>query len=224
MNIVTLDLVPPRSKTRRYDATARRAGAERTRRRVIEAAHDLFIERGYTQTAVAEIATRAGVSVDTVYDTAGRKPILLLTVADMVLAGSSEPTTAEERDYVRAIRAAPGAAAKIRAYADALGRLMPTVAPLLLALRDAGLTDQECLASWQHISERRATNMLRFAADLRQTGGLRDDLSDQQVADLVWSTNGPEWFSLLRARGYSPEEYAACLADLWSRTLLVTPS
>ncbi len=66
--------------------------------------------------------------------------------------------------------------------------------------------------------------MLRFAADLRQTGELRDDLSDQQVADLVWSTNGPEWFSLLVARGYYTEEYAVCLTDLWSRTLLVAPS
>ena len=224
MNIARVDLVQPRSKTRRYDATARRAAAEQTRRRVIEAAHALFIDRGYAQTAVAEIAARAGVSVDTVYATAGRKPTLLLTVVDMVLAGSSEPATAEERDYVRAIRAAPGAAAKISAYADALGRMMPTLAPLLLALRDAGLTDHECLASWQHVSERRATNMLRFAADLRQTGELRDDLSDQQVADLVWSTNGPEWFSLLVARGYSPEEYAVCLTDLWSRTLLVAPS
>ncbi len=115
MNIARVDLVQPRSETRRYDATARRAAAEQTRRRVIEAAHALFIDRGYAQTAVAEIAARAGVSVDTVYATAGRKPTLLLTVVDMVLAGSSEPATAEERDYVRAIRAAQGTAAKIGA-------------------------------------------------------------------------------------------------------------
>ena len=61
---------------------------------------------------------------------------------------------------------------------------------------------------WQAISDRRAANMLRFAADLRATGELRDDLTDRQVADLVWSMNSAEYFGLLAARGLTPQEYA----------------
>lgn len=62
--------------------------------------------------------------------------------------------------------------------------------------------------------------MLRFAADLRATGQLRDDLTNQQVADLVWSTNSPEYFQLLASRGHTPHHYAQFIADLWNRTLL----
>ena len=97
---------------------------------------------------------------------------------------------------------------------------MPTVSPLLLALRDAGLGDEECAASWRHVTERRATHMLQLAADLRGTGAVRADLDDQQVADLVWSTNSPEWFAAFTSRGRTPDEYAATLGDLWVRALL----
>jgi len=216
----TLDLVAHTSKTRTYDASARRAAAEQTRERVLAAAKDLFVSRGYARSSVADVAGRAGCSVDTVYATVGRKPELVLRVVDMVLASSSRPEPAEERDYVHQVRAAPTARVKIETYATALGRLMPTVAPLLLALRDAGQTDSECRATWEHVSERRAANMLLLAADLRVTGEVRDDLTDQQVADLVWSTNGPEWFAAFTSRGHDAASYARTLADLWVRTLL----
>jgi AcrR family transcriptional regulator len=216
--------VPEQRKTRTYDASARRAAAERTRERVLAAARELFVSQGYAGTAVAEIAELAEVSVDTVYATAGRKPQLLLTVVDMVLASSARPLPASERDYVLAIGEAPTGREKVATYAAALARLMPTVAPLLLALRDAGLADEECARAWQGISERRAANMLLFAADLRTTGQVRGDLDDQQVADLVWSTNGPEWFTAYTSRGRTPEEYAAALADMWTRTLLAAGS
>ena len=162
--------MPTQRKTRTYDASARRAAAEQTRERVLAAARDLFIEGGYASTSVSDIARQADVSVDTVYTAVGRKPQMLLTVVDMVLASSAHPLPADERDYVRAVREAGSAIAKLTTYAAALARLMPTVSPLLLALRDAGLTDPECAAAWRHIIERRARNMLDLAGDLRATG------------------------------------------------------
>ena len=62
--------------------------------------------------------------------------------------------------------------------------------------------------------------MLLFAADLRATGELRDDLTDRRVADLVWSMNSPEYFGLLAARGSTPQQYAEQVADVWCRSLL----
>ena len=216
-------LVTETGKARRYDASARRAAAERTRRRVLSAAHHLFTTRGYAETSVAEVARRARVSVDTVYASVGRKPQLLLAVHDMALAGGPEPVPADQRDYVRAVREAPTARAKIETYAAALGHLLPTTVPLMNALREAGTTEPECRRVWQAISDRRAANMLRFAADLRITGELRDELTDRQVADLVWSMNSPEYFGLVAARGATPQEYADQVADVWCRTLLAAP-
>ena len=108
----------------------------------------------------------------------------------------------------------------VETYAAALARVLPRVVPLQRALRDAAADDPECGALLARISERRAANMRLLAADLRATGELRPELDDDRVADLVWSMNSPEYFDLLAGRGYSPEEYAALLVDVWTRTLL----
>lgn len=71
------------------------------------------------------------------------------------------------------------------------------------------------------VRRRRARTMLEFAADLRATGRVRADLTDQQVADVVWSTNAAEYWDLLvRQREWSPDEFAGWLADAWGRLLL----
>ena len=163
-------------------------------------------------------------SVDTVYASVGRKPELLLAVHDMALAGGPEPVPAEQRDYVHAVRVAPTARAKLETYAEALGHVLPTTTPLMNALREAGTTEPRCRQVWQTISDRRATNMMMLAADLRATGELREDLTDRQVADTIWSMNSPEYFDLLAGRGYSPQAYAEHVADVWCRTLLSDPN
>ncbi len=207
-------------KARQYDGSRRRAAAAQTRARVLRAARDLFAARGYDDTAVAEIARQARVSVDTVYATVGRKPQLLLAVHDMELAGSSDPLSAEARDYVKRIREASGARDKIEIYAAALAERLPHTVPLLVALRAAAVRDPECLRVHRAISERRAANMRLFAADLRATGELRDDLGDDAVATLVWSMNSPDYFQLLADEGLTPQEYAALVTEVWTRTFL----
>ena len=201
---------------RAYRSPRRREQAEATRQTVLAAAHSLFSTAGYSGTAVAEVARRAGVSVDTVYASVGRKPQLLLAVHHEVLGG----TDAEPRDYVRHVRAAPDAAGKIATDAEALGRVLPRTVPLAEALRVAGKTDEGCRAVAEALDERRAANMRLFATDLRATGELRDDLTDGEVADLVWTMNSPQYFRLVTSRG---RDYAAIVADVWTRTLLAAP-
>ena len=117
--------MPHPVKTRAYRSTVRTEQAAATRRAVLTAARELFTTTGYAGTTVADIARLAGVSVDTVYTSVGRKPELLLAVHDMALGGGDEPVAAEGRDYVAAIRAADGARAKLEVYALALGERLP---------------------------------------------------------------------------------------------------
>lgn len=207
-------------KTRRYRSVVREQQAAATRSAVLAAARHLFTELGWDATPVGEVARLAGVSLDTVYASVGRKPELLLAVVDMVLGGTDEPVGAEERDYVRAIRAAATAEGKIAVYAAALGRLMPTIAPLVDALRRAGESDAGCREAWQRLVDRRAANMRTFVKDLRAAGGVRTDLRPAELADVVWSMNSPEYFLLLRSRGWSAPRYARHLDDAWRRLLL----
>lgn len=207
--------------SRRYHAPQRVQRAARTRQAVLEAALDLFTARGYVATTVGQIAERAGVAVDTVYAAVGRKPALLRELLETAISGADVAVPAEQRDYVRAIRAAPDARCKIRVYAAAVGQMAVRTAPIHAALREAAGSDRECAALWREISDRRAANMRLFAADLRSTGELRGDLSDDEVADIVWSMNAPEYYLLLvERRGWSPERFAGYLDDAWSRLLL----
>src|ERR1035437_553840 len=218
--LVRVGRVPDQVKTRRYRSPQRRERAAATRLSVLAAARDLLQDRGYAGTTVADVARLAGVSVDTVYASVGRKPELVLAVIDMVLGGADQPVPADQRDYVQAIRSEPTARGKIEVYAGALARLIPRTAPLQEALRKAGDTDAACAATWRRLVSRRAANMLLFSAELRSTRDLRGDLSDQEVADIVWSTNAAEYWLLLDQRGWTPARYEALLVDVWSRTLL----
>lgn len=203
-----------------YRSALRTEQAAATRRQILRAARELFTRQGYADTTVAAVAACARVSVDTIYASVGRKPQLMLAVIDTVLGGGADPVPAEQRDYVREIRSAPTAAEKIHVYATALGRMLPATAGLQEALRHAARTDAECAVVWDGLTQRRAANMRLFAADLRATGAVRPDLTDDVVADIVWSTNSVEYYVLLRARGWTPEQYARWLEDLWGRTLL----
>ena len=212
------DDVKPR---RRYHAPQRAAQAAGTRRAILDAAYELFTSHGYVSTTVAQIARLAGVNVDTLYAAVGRKPSLLRAVVETAISGLDRAVPAEERDYVQAIRAAPTAGAKIDVYVAALVRISPRTAPIFRALRDAASRDPDCAGLHAEITRRRAANMRLFAADLRATGELRSDLTDEEVADIVWSMNATEYYSLLvHDRGWTPQRYGAHLADAWRRLLL----
>lgn len=206
---------------RPYQAPRRAEQAAATRRAILDAARDLFVQNGYVSTTVAEIAGRARVSVDTVYAAIGRKPVLLRALVETSISGTDHVVPAIERDYVGAIRAAPTARAMLSIYADAITSIHRRLAPIFLALRDAALNDPDCAALWSEIAERRARNMRDFAAGLRATGDLRDDLADEEAADIIWSMNAVEyWVLLVHERGWTPERFRAWLTDAWIRLLL----
>ncbi len=208
-------------KGRRYDNEARQIQSEDTRQRIVDAARELMVERGYRATTVAAIAGRAGVHVDTLYQLVGRKPVLLRELIEQALSGTDGTVVAEERDYVRAIRAEPRPARKLDVYAAAVAHIQVRMAPLLLALRDASHTEPEAKQVWREISDRRATNMRKLVRDLDSVGGLRAGLGIDEAADIIWATNSSELYVLLTVeRGWTPDRYERWLADTWCRLLL----
>jgi AcrR family transcriptional regulator len=106
--------------TRRYQAPRRAEQATATRQAILTAARDLFVRRGYVATTVADIAHDAHVSVDTVYATIGRKPVLLRELVETAISGTTHAVPGIERDYVIAILAAADARDKLAIYAGAI--------------------------------------------------------------------------------------------------------
>ncbi len=213
-----LDLVKE-VKGRVYDNAARQAQSAETRQRVLNAAHQLIVERGYRKTTVADIALEAGVHIDTVYALVGRKPVLLRELIEQAVSGTDRAVTPEERNYVKAILAEPDPARKLAIYARAVRHIQARMAPLFLALRDASATEPEAGVVWREISDRRAKNMRDLVRNLKD--GLRDDLSIDEAADTIWATNSSELYVLLTVeRGWSADRYERWLADTWCRLLL----
>jgi len=204
---------------RHYDASRRRQGAARTRAAILDAARQLFTERGYAATPMTAIADRAGVALDTVYASVGRKPELARLLIETAISGTDQAIPAEQRDYVRAIRAAPDAGTKIATFAAAVAAIAPRLALVLGIIQQAAPTEPELARLWNQIAERRAANMRLFVADLATVAPLR--LDPGQAADIVWATNAAEMYQLLVGqRGWSPQRYERFLADTWRRLLL----
>jgi AcrR family transcriptional regulator len=213
--------VPRSVKRSAYDNAARKAKSLETRQRILSAARALMLERGYRASTISEIARRAGVHVDTVYELIGRKPVLLRELIEQAISGTDRAVIAEDRDYVQAMLAEPDPGRKLAIYAHAMRKIQGRMAPLFLALRDAASTEPEAREVWQEISSRRAANMRKLARDLRDVGGLRPGLSVEEAADVIWATNSSELYVLLTAeRKWTADHYENWLADTWRRLLL----
>ena len=209
----------PGSVKRRYDASRRRQAADRTRAAILDAARELFTERGYAATPMTAIADRAGVALDTVYASVGRKPELARLLIETAISGTGQAVPAEQRDYVTAIRAATDAETKIAIYAAAVTAIAPRLALVLGIIQQAAHAEPELARLWNQIAERRAENMRLFVTDLASVHPLR--LDPGQAADIVWATNAAEMYQLLVGqRGWSPQRYERFLADAWRRLLL----
>lgn len=208
-------------KSRGYRSPVRDEQTRRTRAAILAAARQLFTERGYAATTIADVAGEAGVAVDTVYAAVGTKSVLFRLLLETAIAGTDHVVPPEERAYVQRIRVQRQARQKIKTYAAAVRAIAERLGPLHLVLRDAAAQAPELARIRDEIAARRAKNMRLFAQDLLSTGDLRADLDVDEIADVVWSMNSAEFYHLLvRERGWSAERFERWLADTWCRLFL----
>lgn len=71
--------------------TRRELQAAQTRADIVEAARRLFTAQGYAATSVRDVAKAANVSLQTVYDSVGPKPDLLVAVSDSLEVAAEIP-------------------------------------------------------------------------------------------------------------------------------------
>jgi AcrR family transcriptional regulator len=130
-------------KPRRYHSTLRADQAQATRRRIRAAADALFLERGYRDVSMDDIAKAAAVARQTVFSAFGSKAGVLKDVLDIRLAGDDAPLTIAERPAARRMLAATDAGDAIRRQAKIIVDSGSRVAPLWPAVREAAATDAE---------------------------------------------------------------------------------
>jgi len=216
-------MADPVKPPRRYDASRRQTQANATRRRMLEEARRLFLDHGYAKAAMPQIASAAGVSVQTVYKAFANKATLLKAVFDVAVAGDDDDVSMTERDIIGNIRAEPDAAGKITLYLSHLAQGSPRYAPVQLLARAAASADPAARAVWEQIRAETLTAMTMFAADLVSTDQLRRDLSADDVRDVLWVYHSPEIFEMLvLARGWDTDRYGRFLTEAVIDALLFT--
>lgn len=199
---------------RRYDSNRRQAQAAETRAAVVRAARDLFIERGYGHTTVQDIATKVGVSVETIYASVGRKPELLHRAWDITVGGDEQEIVFHERPEVLAFRAEQDLARRLRLHAAFSTQTAQRIAPFQLMVQSAAGADPAAADMLKEMGRQRLAGMSVMAAEAAATGQLA--VSEEECRDVIWSmTDGMLWHRLVRERKWTNERYAEWLGDVW---------
>jgi AcrR family transcriptional regulator len=208
---------------RRYNSTRRQAQAAQTRQDILTAAHQLFLERGYTGTTLTAIAQTAGVVVETIYRAYGSKAELFRAVVRAAVAGGADraQVLSDQRPAIRAVIAEPDPHRQLELYAATQPGIHARAGALLRVLIGAAATDPELAQLWTQIENERLNGMGRFAQLLADRGVLRPGLSVQEARDLLWTLNSLAVHDLLvLQRGWSPGRYRDWLAGTLARELL----
>jgi AcrR family transcriptional regulator len=207
---------------RRYDSTRRQQQARENRRRILAAAHELFVDKGYGGTTISEIAQAAGVAAETVYATFRNKPTLLHRAWDIAVGGDERDVHLLERPEMRAVFREPDLATRFRRFATVNTAIMRRTARLRLAIQAAADTDPAAAALLAEIDRARLDAMGVHARAAAATGQLA--VAEEECRDvLLVTTDGSLWHNLVERRAWSDERYAAWLGRVWL-AMLVDPS
>jgi AcrR family transcriptional regulator len=197
---------------RAYDSSRRRAMAADNRAAVLATAAELFATRGWS-TGMRDIARAAGVSVETVYATAGSKGDLLLRVIDIGVVGDDEPIPLSERPEFRALGEG-GRAERVAAAARLITGSNRRIAALNRTFAHAAAGDADVAARWR---EYEATQREQYAVGIRMVVGRRPR---QDLVDGIWALGSAEvYLQLIETAGWTPEKYHRWLAGLIDQLL-----
>ncbi|MFY1696770.1 MULTISPECIES: TetR/AcrR family transcriptional regulator [unclassified Solwaraspora] len=206
---------------RRYRSAVREESARRTRRAVVAAARDLFTERGYAATSLADVAAVAGVARPTVFAAFGSKPALLRQVLDEALAGDDEPVAVADRPWYRPVRVATTQPAVLDAYAEVCRLIGGRAARMFETVRRATDDAPEAGEVWETLLRNRRIGAGTVAARLAELGPLRDGVDVQRATDVIWHFNDPAHYdSLVLHCGWDEQVFRDWLASQLKHALL----
>ena len=196
--------------------TGRRAEyAAATRQAILAAARELFVERGYFDTRVEDIARAARVAVPTVYAAGGGKSGLLRTLIEdgvnAAEAGGIHDRVAAQTDPAALLRMI------VDGTCDEFGKWGPLMRQVAAAApQDAAVRESLGVA---HASLR--AGLAATASRLHQLGALRPGLTVAAATDMLWYFLGNgSYFTLTDDCGWSLERTAHWLYECLTAALI----
>jgi AcrR family transcriptional regulator len=186
--------------------------AQQNRQAVLEAATALFSERGWSA-SVRDIASSAGVSVETVYAHFGSKVDLLNQVVDVAVVGDDDPVPLMDRPEFSALSMGSrnDRAAAAAALNTAINRRTTS---LLTALREAAAVEP---AMAQRLEALRESQRLTVHVAAAMVAGRKVTTVE---ADGLWAVLSQDVYELLSGSAdWSPAQYNKWVAEAITRLL-----
>lgn len=204
---------------RAYRSPLREEAARRTRLTVRDAAARLFVRDGYVSTTVKRIAEEANVAVRTVFTVfPDGKAQMFREALDAAVVDDRTPTPPVRRPSDR--RAAPAdlVVDNIVAYGAAM---LERAGGLLMTSVESSGADPDMRRFAADDARATADNARTIAEGLHHNGWLRDDVSIDHAADVLYTLSSPQVHALLRRDcAWDLDRYRTWLADTLRTTLL----
>jgi AcrR family transcriptional regulator len=204
---------------RKYFSAVREEQAVRTRARILDAASQLFLERGYARTTMKDIAAQADVARDTVHAIFGSKARVLAALIDQRLVPDDSVANVTQRPDALAIRDAVDQRQQIKLFAEFIAGISTELRPVFEILRTASAVEPEMAKVFEEMDRFRLINMRTYARWIAARGPLR--VSTRRAGEMIWAVASQDVARMFCDEiGWTESQHARWLADTLVRTLL----
>ena len=198
----------------------RREKAVATRRRMLDAAQEVFVERGFAGTRMAEVAERAGVAVQTVYYTFHTKVGLFDACMARGVLGEANPRIPQEQPFWKSMQASATGEEALRHFVAGVGPMYKRVAQLD-RVAAAAVHEPDAVAFWKRSEELRRAGYREALDIIVAKQPLRAGLNIDRATDLLLLIAGHDVYcSLVHDDCWPHEEWATWLCGALSEMLL----
>jgi AcrR family transcriptional regulator len=193
--------------------THRQRQALATQALIVDTARGLFLEQGYHGTTIEMIAAAAGVAVSTIYAIFRNKRGILQAMREAWHQESGQ------RDIYAQARQESDPQERLALAAHATRRQWETGAALTRIYNAAASADLEAAAELAVALEGRRKGLTAFIEEMAPH--LRPELGAARAAEIFLALTMAEIYdTLVRQRGWTPDEYEAWLTTLLRQQLL----
>lgn len=192
---------------------------------MLDAARELFLQRGYVATTIEDIARKAGVSRPTVFTAVGSKARVLAVLRDLALAGDDDPVPVSERSWFKELLAEPDRARAVGVHARNVTAMNSRYALLEEVLHAAAGADPDLRKLWEASEDERLTGARQVAENLAGKGPWRRGIDTETAAQLLWTLTAADVYRrLVHGAGWTPALYQSWLTGTLAEQLLPRPA
>lgn len=207
--------------TRQYHTAIRRGEARNT---ILDAAAELFAERGYLSTSIHDIAVAARVARATVFAAVGNKPTVFHAVLDAAVEGDAPGVPLADQAWLRDTTAETDPQRILARHAHNVRQVGERTSDLYWAAHSAAEIDADVREVFTAIEAGRRFVGRTVCTAIAERGGLRHELDAATAADVLDAVVSPgTWRALVDNANWSPDRWEHWAAESSAAMLLDSP-